>query len=568
MTRIRLGLLPWLLFAALSVSADERILSYHSDILVRADGWIEVTETIKVRAEGQQIRRGIFRDYPVEYIDRFDNKVNVLYEPQSVLRNGSPESFNSEKRGEKIRTYFGSADRMLNNGEHTYTYRYDAGRMLGYFDDVDELYWNVTGHDSNFPIDVASASVSFKFDVPVDELQLVAYVGPFGVSGGTAYTTSIDERGTVLFQTTKPLAIYEGLTIAVGWPKGIIVPPSDTQKMIWLLSDNLNLLIALGGLLAMLSYYIPVWQNYGKDPAPGVVATMYEPPEGFSPASLRYIENMGYDNDVMTAAVVSLAVKGYLRIDVDDDTHTLHRLDPAADAPALATGEQELYDALFGRGKSLTLIDDNHERVGRAKKAHEKSLKNDYHKRYFTTNGLLNLPAIVVATISAIIALSLGPGLFVFACIAVMVATVIVFAIIMKKPTAPGRQLLDRSAGFREYLEIAEKDELNLRNPPDKTPALFESYLPFALALGVEQQWAERFARIFAGLKGPNNTEWHPSWYNGSWNNFDLSSNASGLSSGLGSAISSSVTPPGSSSGSGGGGFSGGGGGGGGVGGW
>ena len=149
-----------------------------------------------------------------------------------------------------------------------------------------------------------------------------------------------------------------------------------------------------------------------------------------------------------------------------------------------------------------------------------------------------------------------------------MVATVILFAIIMKKPTAPGRQLMDRSAGFREYLEIAEKDELNLRNPPDKTPALFESYLPFALALGVEQQWAERFARIFAGLKGPNNTEWHPSWYNGSWNNFDLSSNASSLSSGLGSAIRSSVSPPGSSSGSGGGGFSGGGGGGGGGGGW
>ncbi|MGI9262917.1 MAG: DUF2207 domain-containing protein [Woeseiaceae bacterium] len=568
MTRVRLSLLPWLLFAALSVSADERILSYHSDILVRTDGWIEVTETIKVRAEGQQIRRGIYRDYPVKYRDEFGNNVKVFYEPKSVLRNGSAEEFNSESRGDDVRTYFGSANRMLANGEHTYTYRYDAGRMLGFFENYDELYWNVTGTEWDFPIDAASASVTFDFTVPEEEVVPFAYVGPFGAEGGSGYSATFTVSGGVDYLVRRPLALREGLTIAVRWPKGIIVPPSDTQKMIWLLSDNLNLLIALGGLLAMLSYYIPVWQNYGKDPAPGVVATMYEPPEGFSPASLRYIENMGYDNDVMTAAVVSLAVKGYLRIDVDDDTHTLHRLDPATDAPALATGEQELYDALFGRGRSLTLIDDNHERVGRAKKAHENSLKHDYHKRYFRTNGLLNLPAIVVGTISAIIALSLGPGLFVFACIAVMVATVIFFAIIMKKPTAPGRQLLDRSAGFREYLEIAEKDELNLRNPPDKTPALFESYLPFALALGVEQQWAERFARIFAGLKGPNNTEWHPSWYNGSWNNFDLGSNASGLSSGLGSAISSSVTPPGSSSGSGGGGFSGGGGGGGGGGGW
>ena len=138
----------------------------------------------------------------------------------------------------------------------------------------------------------------------------------------------------------------------------------------------------------------------------------------------------------------------------------------------------------------------------------------------------------------------------------------------MKKPTAPGRRLMDESAGFREYLEIAEKDELNLRNPPEKTPQLFERYLPYALALGVDQQWAERFTRIFASLQGPNDSAWHPSWYNGSWNNLDISSNTSNLTSGLGSAISSSVSPPGSSSGSGGGGFSGGGGGGGGVGGW
>jgi uncharacterized membrane protein len=157
----------------------------------------------------------------------------------------------------------------------------------------------------------------------------------------------------------------------------------------------------------------------------------------------------------------------------------------------------------------------------------------------------------------------------VFVTIVLMVVTIVVFAILLKRPTGQGRALMDDAAGFREYLEIAEKDELNLRNPPDKTPQLFESYLPFALALGVEQQWAERFARIFATIRGPNNTEWQPSWYSGSsWNNFDVSRSTSSVSSSLGSAISSSVSPPGSSSSGGGGGFSGGGGGGGGGGGW
>ena len=239
----------------------------------------------------------------------------------------------------------------------------------------------------------------------------------------------------------------------------------------------------------------------------------------------------------------------------------MHKTDIEGSPPALATGETELYEALFHGGRHLTLTDDNYERIGSAKSAHQKSLKSDYYKRYFRTNGLLNLPAVIVAIISGVVALVIGPSFGIIATIVLMIVTIVTFAIIMKRPTELGRQILDQLEGFREFLEIAEKDEMNLRNPPDKAPALFEAYLPFALALGVEQQWSERFTRIFAALKGPNNTDWSPVWYNGSWNNLDLRSNASGLSSGLSSAIGSSVTPPGSSSGSGGGGGGGGGGG-------
>ena len=142
------------------------------------------------------------------------------------------------------------------------------------------------------------------------------------------------------------------------------------------------------------------------------------------------------------------------------------------------------------------------------------------------------------------------------------------FAIIMKRPTLRGRKLLDEMMGFSDYLEIAEKDEMNLRNPPDKTPELFEALLPYALALGVEQAWAEKFASVLAGIRSADGSAWQPSWYHGTWNTSNLSDTTTHLASGLNSAVSSSVTPPGSSSGGGGGGFSGGGGGGGGGGGW
>jgi uncharacterized membrane protein len=224
---------------------------------------------------------------------------------------------------------------------------------------------------------------------------------------------------------------------------------------------------------------------------------------------------------------------------------------------------------LFKDGDMVILDDEYHELLGGARSAHERSLKRDYKNRYFRTNGLLNLPALFIGITSSLIALRVAAGstFVVIATIVVMVIVLVVFAIIMRRPTGLGRRLLDEVGGFREYMEIAEKDEMNLRNPPDKTPQLFEQYLPFALAMGVEQEWADRFATVFASLRGPGG-DYQPAWYVGSWDNSDISSNTANLSSGLGSAISSSVTPPGSSSGGGGGGFSGGGGGGGGGGGW
>ena len=563
-------LLPFLLIAlSWSAAADERILHYHSDILVKSSGWIEVRETIVVRAEGAQIRRGIYRDYPTRYRDRFGNDVQVRYEPRSVLRNDRREDFFSESRGNGVRTYFGSADRLLEHGIHTYIYTYDAGRMLGFFDAHDELYWNVTGNGWDFPIEHATAEVRFDFDVDGDSLRVEAYTGAYG-DAATNVAATTDTSGVAKFETREPLGIHEGLTIVVSWPKGFVNAPGLVTRTSWLLSDNLNLLVAVAGLFAMLAYYIPTWRRFGKDPEPGVIFTRYEPPGGFSPASLRYIDQMSYDDTAMTAAVVSLATKGYLRIVEDGGDHSLLRVDPGNDPAPLATGERELHDALFADGDVVVLDDKYHKLLGGARSAHEDSLKRDYANRYFKTNGALNLPPLVIGIIAAIVALNVASGatLAVFAAIVAMLVVLITFAIIMKKPTGLGRRLLDEVAGFREYLDIAEKDELNLRNPPEKTPELFERYLPFALAMGVEQRWAERFADVLARAQEAGSSGYAPHWYNGNWNSFDLKTATSGLSDGLGSAISSSVTPPGSSSGSGGGGFSGGGGGGGGGGGW
>jgi len=549
--------------------ADERILSFHSDVRVFPDGMIEVTETITVRAEGKQIRRGIYRDFPVDYEDRLGNSYHITLEPLAVLRNGERESSHTVRSGRDVRTYFGSKNRFVEHGEHTYTFRYRANRMLGYFEQHDELYWNVTGNNWAFPIDKATATIRLEFDAPRDLILVEGYTGRLG-STAQDYGRFMDDSGDVHFEANKPLPAAHGLTVVVGWPKGFVEEPTLINRVGWLLSDNRNLLAALAGFLLLLLYYIPIWRKHGKDPQEGVVVTRYDPPKGFSPASLRYIRQMYYDDKVMTAAIVNLAVKGYLEIKKKGKTHSLHKLDTGTLKPAMAPGEQELYSAIFTEDKVVTLKDFNHKVLGKARSEHSDSLKADYKDHYFKTNGLLNIPAILIVILSTIIALNVGngPTPFVIGTIILSFVTMAFFAIIMKRPTIRGRKLLDEMLGFKDFLEIAEKDELNLRNPPAKTPELFEVMLPYALALGVDQEWSERFAKVLAAIRNPDGSSYSPSWYNGRFNSSNLSKATNGLTSGLSSAVGSSVSPPGSSSGGGGGGSSGGGGGGGGGGGW
>ena len=235
---------------------------------------IEVTETIRVRAEGRQIRRGIYRDFPTDYRDHkgFEHRISV--EPLSVLRNDRSEPFHSRDSGRDLRTYFGSSDVFIPHGEHTYRFRYRANRMLGFFDEHDELYWNVTGNRWAFPIDRATATVHLEFDA--EPVFVEGYTGRYG-SNAQDYSRSLGEDGAVHFAANGTLRAAHGLTIVVGWPKGHVAEPTQAQRIWWIIKDNRNLLVAVIGFLLLLAYYIPVWKKHGKDPEEGVVVTRYEP---------------------------------------------------------------------------------------------------------------------------------------------------------------------------------------------------------------------------------------------------------------------------------------------------
>ncbi len=142
------------------------------------------------------------------------------------------------------------------------------------------------------------------------------------------------------------------------------------------------------------------------------------------------------------------------------------------------------------------------------------------------------------------------------------------FRSLLKAPTAEGRALMDRIDGFRMYLSVAERHRFDMLAPPDRTPELFERYFPYALALDVDQEWAERFSDVLASST-VEKAAYTPTWYSGTrWSGLGTGMRAGSFGASLGAVAAASATAPGSSSGSGGGGSSGGGGGGGGGGGW
>ena len=600
-----------------------------------------VTETIRVLSAGDQIRRGIFRDFPTTYKDRLGNRTMVEFAMQAVARDGKPEAWHTEKLVQRRAGLHGPQGLFPAAGEHIYTLTYRTDRQLGFFKDHDELYWNVTGNGWAFPIDRASATVELPPGVP----ELTPARGlhrPGGCQGAGLHGRG--DRGAMraVFRTTRRLAPNEGLTIVVGWPKGFVREPSSRERAAYFFKDNLALLAAAVGVALVLAYYVLVWLAVGKDPDKGVIMPIYTPPDNLSPAVMRFIAEMGYDDRIFAAAVIDMAVKGFLRIEDADGAYTLTK--QTGTAVKLAADEQKIAAQLFRSGDAIVLARRTTPRIGAAKNALKSSLALAYEKTHFVTNRKAFITGVVVsaATVAASLVLSPDPEIVVFLGIwlsiwsigvVFLVVTVVklwtmvfaaarslgtragslgaalfmtafatpffageVFALtilaqsspataaqlavvavlnmlffhLLKAPTLLGRRILDQIEGFKMFLAATEADRLQRLYPAGKTPELYEKFLPYAFALGVEQQWTDQFADVLAAAAQPDGSRgYHPGWYSGSgWSPSRIGGFAGSVGSSLSGAISSSSTAPGSRSGGGGGGSSGGGGGGGGGGGW
>lgn len=564
----------WLTLAVLwcalatPAQAAERILNYQSHIQVWANGEITVSETIKVQAEGQEIRRGIYRDFPTNYKDPMGNHYRVDFNVISVQRDGRDEPWHTQKRSNGVRLYIGDADRMLAPGQYQYLIRFQTHRQLGFFEDHDELWWNVTGNGWVFPIEQASARINLPFNIPAQDYQLDAFVGRFGSTEQSNIKSVVDGQ-TVEFSSNRVLQPYEGLSVVVAWPKGLVTEPDLPQKIRWFARDNGAAIVLLLGLLLQFGWYFRSWHKVGRDPEKGVIIPLFKPPQGLSPAAVRFVKDMSFGRHSFTAAIISLAVKGYVRIDEDNKEFTLHREKAPAGGQALTAGETAVLNALLpGARSSIKMEQENHADFSSAQQSLKKALKKEHQGQLFHLNSIYLLPPALIAVVSGLIAAFFASSPLIWVVFVLASALLFgLFAWLLRAPTPAGRQIMDQIEGFRMYLNTAEQDRLDRMRSPKLTPEVFESFLPYAYALGVQNKWCQRFERELP--EELRQQGYNPGWYSGRLHGMNaLHHLGDSFGSSFSSAISSASTAPGSSSGSGGGGFSGGGGGGGGGGGW
>ena len=615
-----LTLVVGLLLLATPSLAREELSGLTSDVTLRTDGSVRVMEMIEVNAEGNEIRRGIYRDIPTVQISRSGQKIRSDLNVESVTRDGADEPFRTERMGNFVRIWIGDPEQFISDGKHRYLITYTMDRMARSFEDHDELYWNATGNYWIFPIVKSSARVTLPDGAVISEL--VGYTGPVG-STEQAVTITRTSDSTATFRTDRQLGAGEGMSFAVKFQKGILVPPSGADAFFQWLSDMREVFLPIIGVALVLGYDVLAWNRVGRDPAKGTIIPLFHPPKDFSPALTHFVDKWGFQGwTAFTATLFDLGVKGLVKIDNPKSGLVVEVTGKSPEAK-LPAGEQKLFAYLQSKGQ-VSVDTSNGVEIAKQRDELHTAITNENRSVWFNHNfgyAALSLVialavlvvmvwfealepewlivGVIVGVVLGLVGMLgnklwqgggfrrffvmlwigivgfnlLGGGLETFTHLAVNTSAVaagsivmitVIFAVLMRAPTIQGRKIMDQIEGFKMYLDTAEKNRLNITNEPPMTVDRFERILPYAIALGVEKPWSEHFEGELARnaiSDMPAGSAYRPYWYSGS-STFapgKLSSSISAAASGMTAAMVAAQPVQASSSG-----FSSGGGGGGG----
>jgi uncharacterized membrane protein len=551
---------------------DFSITKFHADITVNEDATLIVKETILVNFH--ESRHGIYREIPFKYTDERGNTIRTPLHVQSVTDHvGTQRKYRVAKKGNIVNIRIGDPKHSV-SGFQTYVITYDVENALLFFDDHDELYWNVTGNYWWSPIQEASAQVRLAGKPQSRDLWAACYTGTFSSRASQCrYEASYNSAD---FSTTKGLSPREGLTIAFGWDKGLVSPPTSRKKLLWLIDVKENWIFLLP--VFTIAVMVSLWRTSGKDP--GVreaVAVKYEPPKyqnvPLTAGEVGALVDEKLDPRDITSTIIGLAVKGYIKIEeqkteglIFDSTDYYLWKEKGPDN-ALSHFEKLLMGKIFTGEFPGKMVSDMKNKFYTDLESIKSTLYEELtSKRYFLVSPekvrrVYSIAGIIISAACAIlfsILFSSPKGVFAGILIGL---PVLAFSKVMPAKTKAGAAVYMDILGFQEFMNRAEKDQLERMGDKE----LFSRFLPYAIALNVVDSWAKAFEGMY---------QESPQWYVShtglrTFSPSHFSRSISSATSGLASAMFSA--PRGSGIGGGGGfsgGFSGGGFGGGGGGSW
>jgi len=540
---------------------------FHSDITIDEDSSFIVKETIDVKFH--RSRHGIYREIPFKYRDDFGKIMETPTEVLSVTDGrGKAWKYQVKKMGHVVNIRIGDENKYV-SGNQTYVITYQVENAILFFNDHDELYWNVTGNDWKAPIREASADVTLTVKNKSKDLWAAGYTGRYG-SKESEYGYEIHDNGGQFF-TKKNLNPGEGFTIAFGWDKGLVAPPSSWKKVLWVLNPQENWVFLLP-ILSFL-YMINLWYRKGRDPRVRESLTVrYEPPKfdnkPLTSAEVGTLVDERLDPRDITSTIVGLAVKGYIKIEETGKEGVIfHKLDYVLIKVKEADDHLSLFEIELMRSLFSTFPPGIRQFAS--------SLKNRFYtnlpvlkktlygelirKKYFLNDPekvrkSYRVAGIVIAVFGSFALALMTPYSFGRTFLACILTGLVVFAIgrFMPAKTRAGASAYMDILGFQEFMNRAEKDRLERMGDKD----LFSKFLPYAIALDVADNWAKAFEGIY---------QEPPDWYISpvgfrTFSPHGFSDSISSMTSSLGSAMFSAPRGSGIGGGSGGGGFSGGGG--------
>ncbi len=378
------SLLLILLFPVTLMSQIERIYTHHSDIVVDTSGVIRVSEKIRIYANGDIFKRGITRSLPTTRIDADGKEIKINYNIIEILKNGNAEPFFTEKDGGYTVIYIGNRDMLLSPGYYDYVITYESVGQIGFYEEYDELGWNVNG-ESERTIDLVSCEIRLPENAQI--LSHRCYSGTIGSTNSNCNSESFSDG--IFKASSANLKPNEMLTVYVGFEKGIVNEPVIKESLwskILLLLDRIGLwVLNLIIIVPLFFYYFKTWQKHGVDPERPVIIPQFEPPHNLSPASVGMIYDEVFNQGLVTTSIINLAIKGYIKIEeierkgimkLGGKKYKLLKLkDNSSDLPA---EESIIMTSLFSESQVVSLSGEYNSNVESMMLKYQKNLKKQH----------------------------------------------------------------------------------------------------------------------------------------------------------------------------------------------